>query len=378
MLLFPGPWLGIVLATAAATLSLRHQAASRPKSSEVTPAFVDEQQQQQQQQQRPALVRDALQKGNDSTLYYFGLGSNMLRSKLENRGVNGSKIEILRMEPAVVHNHRLSFRMRGLVPLEPGMGSLDPVVVVDDDSDSKQRRRPRPRQRRRHRNESLFAYSKPDCHGALVTVTAENYEKIMRSEGVGIPNRTNSNNNNGYVEVIVTAIPYDTSRPPVQAVALRAQRPLSYDPCPSARYLSLLQQGAAELGLSRDYQDFLARHPVQQTPSWLKSLSLYNLIGSMALRSGFPGQTGLGRWKSRLLSWLYVPSTVPMWQQWPGQVVMACVLLPGALYGVAYRWSLQLRNRTMSPMMQRFISLLSDNTTIGPPPPPPTNATLAT
>jgi hypothetical protein len=356
-MLLSGPWLGIVLATAAATLSLRQQAAARHESSEPSALFVDE------HPQRPALVRDALRRGNDSTLYYFGLGSNMLRSKLENRGVNGSKIEILRMEPAVVHHHRLSFRMRGFVPLEPGMGSLEPVV--EDKSDSKQQRR------KRQHDKSLFAYSKPECHGALVAVTAENYEKIMRSEGVG-SNRTSTSN--GYVEVVVTAIPYDTSRPPVQAVALRAQRPLSYDPCPSARYLTLLQQGAAELGLSRDYQDYLQRHPVQKTPQWLKSLSLYNLIASMALRSGFPGQSGLGRWKGRLLSWLYVPSTVPMWQQWPSQVLMACVLLPGALYGVVYCRSLQLRNRTMSPMMQRFISLLSDNTTIAPP--PQTNATL--
>jgi hypothetical protein len=121
--------------------------------------------------ERPALVQEELEKKkkhDDETvvLYYFGLGSNMLRSKFENRGVNGSKIEILSMEPAVVPNHRLSFNLRGFLPLEPGMGSLEPVV----DSSSSQ---------------PLHAYAQPECHGALIALTVENYEKVMRSEGVG-------------------------------------------------------------------------------------------------------------------------------------------------------------------------------------------------
>jgi hypothetical protein len=85
--------------------------------------------------QRPAFVMDILEKSrNRSTdssdkdgvdeqfLYYFGIGSNMLRSKIENRGFNGTPIEIMEMEPAVVKGHRLAFNMRGFPPLEPAMG----------------------------------------------------------------------------------------------------------------------------------------------------------------------------------------------------------------------------------------------------------------
>jgi hypothetical protein len=31
----------------------------------------------------------------------------------------------------------------------------------------------------------LFPYGQPECHGALIKVTPDNYEKIKRSEGVG-------------------------------------------------------------------------------------------------------------------------------------------------------------------------------------------------
>jgi len=54
---------------------------------------------------RPELVRNALK--NNQPIHYFGLGSNMSRKKIENRGLNGTSIEILNMEAAVVPNYRL-------------------------------------------------------------------------------------------------------------------------------------------------------------------------------------------------------------------------------------------------------------------------------
>ena len=50
--------------------------------------------------QRPRLVQDALD--NNKSVYYFGLGSNMSREKLEGRSPDGQLIKIQRMEPAVV------------------------------------------------------------------------------------------------------------------------------------------------------------------------------------------------------------------------------------------------------------------------------------
>ena len=69
------------------------------------------------------------------------------------------------MEPAVVENYRLAFNLKGFPPLEPGMGSIEPV------KDSKI-----------SKSKHLVAFEKSQCHGALVRVKAEDYEKIMRSE----------------------------------------------------------------------------------------------------------------------------------------------------------------------------------------------------
>ena len=77
-------------------------------------------------------------------VYYFGVGSNMLRSKLENRGTNGTSITVKSIQPAIVPNHRLAFNMRGFPPLEPGMGSLEPTPSDRD-----------------------------ECHGALCEMTRE-------------------------------------------------------------------------------------------------------------------------------------------------------------------------------------------------------------
>ena len=106
--------------------------------------------------ERPRLVTEALETGEN--LYYFGLGSNMSRDKLENRGIGGTKIGIKSMEPAFVKNCRLAFNMKGFPPAEPGMGSLEPI-----DSSAK----------------SLLTYGPGECHGALVQLTPENYERVM-------------------------------------------------------------------------------------------------------------------------------------------------------------------------------------------------------
>ena len=85
------------------------------------------------------------------------------------------------MKPAVVPGHRLAFNMRGFVPLEPGMGSLEPVNAT---------------------SKPLLAYEEPECHGALIKLKPDMYERVMRSEGVGNPNQTSPQ---GYEEIVVTA-----------------------------------------------------------------------------------------------------------------------------------------------------------------------------
>ena len=64
---------------------------------------------------RPSLIANA---APTDVVHYFGVGSNMLKSKIVNRGLNGSKIALIAFRPAVVRGHRLAFNMRGFPPLE--------------------------------------------------------------------------------------------------------------------------------------------------------------------------------------------------------------------------------------------------------------------
>lgn len=202
--------------------------------------------------------------------------------------------------------------------------------------------------------QSLADYEKPECHGALVRLSPENYEKVMQSEGVGA-NVTNP----GYEEVVVTAIPYNNRKKPVQAIALRS-RPhvrLRRDPCPSERYMNILKEGAAELQLKPDYQRYLSRHPVQQSPLWLKRIALNNLLFTFTVSFRLKWR-GLSKVQSWFLYKAYVPSTVPQIGQVVSNLVMAFVLLPGALVGALYRVFLNATGRKIPPMIQRFVGLI--------------------
>lgn len=283
---------------------------------------------------RPHLVRSALEKQSD--LYYFGLGSNMLRSKVENRGINGSKIDIISMEASYVENHRLAFNMRGFPPVEPAMGSLEPL---DDSSSS-----------------PILAYSKRECHGALIRLNATNYEKLMRSEGVH-GNATRP----GYEEVAVKCVPYDKSKPPVQAIALRA-RPharLARDCSPSIRYMTLLRDGAAELGLSPDYQLFLKTHPVHWIPPFVRCVSLYNLYFNFSLGRLLRGWQWLRRFQSVLLFRVYAPSSAPKLLQAFSHISTSAILLPGCLCGVLCLLVRRTFKDEEPPMIKRLRSILA-------------------
>jgi hypothetical protein len=308
-------------------------------------------------------------------IYYFGLGSNMLRSKLENRGngfgasnpttnvttaansttttTTSNKIDIISMEPAYIKNYRLSFNLRGFCPLEPGMGSLEPIDHHDNNDDNNNKNK----SNNRGNSKPLHTYEEPECHGALIALTMDNYEKVMQSEGVG-PNVTNPS----YEEIVITAIPYNTSRGPVTAIALRAREHvrLRHDPSPSQRYMDILRQGAAELQLRDNYQTFLQTHPVQQTPPWLQRLAVYNLICTMTVSSKFKWR-GLSKLQSFFLYKVYIPSGVPHIQKWQrtfSNIGMGTILFPGACIGRILQWYCTIFKKEHSPMMQRFISMM--------------------
>ena len=305
--------------------------------------------------ERPSLVLESIK--NNRPIYYFGLGSNMLREKVENRAVDGSKIQIQSMKPAVVPNYRLAFNMRGFPPLEPGMGSLEPVPTSktssDDNNEDATYSKP------------LLAYKNPECHGALIKVTPENYEKIMRSEGVG---SGSGNSDQGYEEIVVEAYPYDNSnsllskflpsqrQQPVLAVALRAKEKsrLDVDPCPSERYMTILRTGAKELGLKECYQEFLQQHPVQQTPQWLKKIAVYNLLTTFTLSFKL-------KWRgiSRIQSWFLYrvsvnPTSPSSIAKLCSDVLTATILLPGAITAFVGISLIELTGKEVPPMVTRI------------------------
>jgi hypothetical protein len=290
--------------------------------------------------ERPKLVTESLAKRKD--IYYFGLGSNMLRSKLEGRAVCGTKIHIQSMEPAYVKNHRLAFNMRGFPPLEPGMGSLEPTTIHHDACSNTKTSKP------------LVAYKERECHGALVKLSAEDYERVMRSEGV-------PGNNQGYEEVVVEAFPYGKGgtrlqrRRPVQAVALRAREHvrLPQDPAPSQRYMNILQQGAQELGLAPCYQEFLQQHPVAKPWPLTRKIAVLNLVFTSKISFQYKI-----RIISKLQSWLlwkvYVPPTANVVLRTLHELATIFILLPGAIPGSLLFAYMKLRN-TMSPMMKIMV-----------------------
>jgi hypothetical protein len=289
---------------------------------------------------RPPMVLEALEQ--NKPLYYFGLGSNMSRKKLENRGLNGTKIDVLTMEAAIVPNYRLAFNMRGFPPIEPGMGSLEPV-------DSK--------------STPLLAYSEGECHGALVKLDPENYEMVMRSEGVG-----NGQKDQGYEEIVVDAYPYSKNQQhqqlqkPVKAIALRA-RPhvrLDFDPCPSQRYMNILKEGARELGLKACYQEFLERHPVQQLSKWQKKLGMYNLLFTFSLSTRLNGWRGWSQFQSRLLFGVYSTPNDAALIQLASTMLSACILLPGSMLGFCLFHGLKWTGKEPPPFWARMVTMIED------------------
>jgi hypothetical protein len=269
--------------------------------------------------ERPHLVTDALEK--DKPIYYFGLGSNMSRKKIENRGINGTKIEIKKMEAAFVPNYRLAFNLRGFPPIEPGMGSLEPV-----DSSAK----------------ALLSYERGECHGALIQLTPENYEKVMRSEGVG-----NGQSDQGYEEIVVDAYPYEQSQSPVKAVALRARDHvrLNFDPCPSARYMSILREGAEELGLRQSYQEFLKRHPVEILARWQRKQAIFNIFFMFSLSSLLKWR-GLSQLQSRIVFLFYTSDSSRKLRKTLSVAITTLILLPGSLIGFMLYHILELLGKT--------------------------------
>ena len=300
---------------------------------------------------RPQLLLDAI--SNGEPIYYFGVGSNLSRSYLEQRSVSGKKIGIISMEPCFIPGYRLAFNMRGVPPLEPAMGGLEPVSVYVPDEQSPGSTSPSTMAV----SKPLKAYEKAECHGSLVKLSPEDYDLMYKSEGGG------RGANQGYEEIIVTCIPYNKSHPPVQAVAFRVRNHarLLQDASPSKRYMTIIQSGAKELGLEPGYQKWLDEHPIQRSCSKpLKKLAVYNtffhFVSVLLFKSRFPTYV-----QSRMLSIVYMNGSESNWMTEMTREVVAClILIPTASCGFIVKSLMDVTGKG-PPGLTKFIAKLEEN-----------------
>jgi hypothetical protein len=249
------------------------------------------------------------------------------------------------MEPCVIPGFRLAFNTRAFPPLEPAMGSLEPLPGKQNGHDPSETTLAQDGHdptattlRRRRDSMALSAYENEECHGALIKLSVDDYERVYKSEGGG------SGDMQVYEEIVVTCVPYDESHPPVQAVAFRAREKfrLEQDLCPSKRYMNIIREGAMELGLKPCYQDWLAAHPIQQPPSkLLKMMAINSILFTVPLSMGLKFRL-LNDMQTYLLFKFYVASSEPKWKQILGELAVGAILFPTAICGFVLRGTLEL------------------------------------
>jgi gamma-glutamylcyclotransferase len=158
---------------------------------------------------------------SDFTVRYFAFGSNLAKSVREGR----RGLRPVAAAPGFVRDWRLAFNVPGLIPLEPAFASMVPAKGEE-------------------------------CHGAIFTLTAQDWGRLCLSEGVPT----------AYAVCEVPVNLYDGSA--VQAWTLSPGLLRSpVDLPPSERYVSLLRTGAQEQGLTSAWQERLSQVPT----AWLGS-----------------------------------------------------------------------------------------------------------
>jgi hypothetical protein len=199
---------------------------------------------------------------------------------------------------------------------------------------------------------ALKANADITCHGALIQLHPQQYEKIWKSEGGGVRGQS-------YEETVVEVFPYSTKygedRRPVKAVALtvRKHNRLRRDWCPSVRYMTLLRLGAAELGLQKHYRDWLEAHPVDHVPWIVKKVAIYNLALSLMLQSVLQTPILL-RFLPWLLGQFYIPSTRPRIQRLLSEFAMMYLLIPGSIFGFIVRNFMYIADIPPHPLLKNM------------------------
>jgi len=155
---------------------------------------------------------------------------------------------------------------------------------------------------------------------------------------------------------MVDCVPYDSSQPIVNAVAFHARdhTRIAHDACPSKRYMSIIRAGAAELGLSDSYQQWLKDHPVQN-PGWIvQHVARYNMVFAFSLSLGPLKICLVKDIVESLLFRVYVPPTEPRWKQIAGEVASIVIMTPSACLGFALRYFLE-ASGLMPDMLSKWL-----------------------
>lgn len=246
--------------------------------------------------ERPMSLTTALER-NDN-VYYIGIGSNMVVSKLKERS---ESYAIISAHPVKIRGYRLAFNVRGFPPLEPVYASIEP----DD---------------------------KSTCHGCLYEMTSEAYKKLWISEGGHVSPPV-------YQEVIVDAFLYN-SETTVQAVALvcHPYHKLPKDHAPSQRYMNMLISGAQQLGIDANYISYLRTVPTYRISPLLQQLSLSLLFSHLSLLNcKFP--IPFGAFRLFFQKYLYSPPSAPAVQRriYDSFAILILICLPGTHIGTMLR-----------------------------------------
>ena len=191
------------------------------------------------------------------TVYNFAFGSNLSPEKRSSRGVNGTGIVSRATIPAVVKGFRLAFNLPMFPPIEPGMAALARARDCERDS----------------------------CHGFLLELTNEEYQKMWASEGGNAAKPP-------YEETVVEAVTYEGRM--IRAIAFTAANHTcaDYELPPSTRYKDIVLKGARESGLDGSWVAHLEKIPAAAPTPPVKLLcACYLALSAVLFRltGGFAG-----------------------------------------------------------------------------------------
>uniref|UniRef100_L2FQE2 gamma-glutamylcyclotransferase n=1 Tax=Colletotrichum fructicola (strain Nara gc5) TaxID=1213859 RepID=L2FQE2_COLFN len=166
-------------------------------------------------------------------VWYFAYGSNMRSSVMAGRSIIPQKTAVAR-----IPTHVLTFDIFGFPYSEPSFASIAKRSQVTVDTVLS--------------TDKNIPFESLPVNGVAYLILQEEYIRLVISEGGGV----------AYREIDVEAEFLNSSEEPIQKVivsTLEAKYPFRPNAAPSARYLGLLETGAAEHSLPPEYQEYLSK-----------------------------------------------------------------------------------------------------------------------